>query len=76
MPDMYYSTNLTNNVTLCIAPLTDQQIASAGPEIADDPLGYFLYEYCADTGPHNVSVIAKVVDDEAAWRLSRMLKME
>lgn len=76
MSDLYYSTNLTNDVTLCIAPLTDQQAAAAGPEIIANPLGYFLYQHRASSAPDELEVIARVVNAEAAWRLSRILNME
>jgi hypothetical protein len=76
MPDFYFSTNLSNDVVLCISPLTDEKAANANPEIARDPTGYFLYEYNASGNADDVSVIARVCSEDAAFRLSRILGMD
>lgn len=73
---LYFSTNVSNDTLLCISPLTDTRAAAAGPEVESDPVGYFLYECRVSGGPDDVSVIARVLTEEAAWRLSRLLKME
>ena len=76
MPDFYLSTNLTNDTILCISPLTDECAAAAGNEIESDPLGYFLYERSASGSPNEISVLARLISEEAAWALSRLLNLE
>ena len=75
MAKHYFTTNLDNETTLSIASLTDRRIALSGQEI-DDPSGYFLYETCKSQEPNEVRVIAKVLSEEDAFQLSRMLNME
>ena len=43
MAEHYFSTNIDNETTLCIAPLTNRRLAMSGQEISDTS-GYFLYE--------------------------------
>jgi hypothetical protein len=71
MAELYFSTNVDNDVELCISPLTDSRAASAGLENA---LGYFLYERCHSD--NSVAVIARVHSEEAVLRLSQILGME
>ena len=42
MANFYFSVNLDNDRTLCVAPLTNRKIAMAGVEVPD-PSGYFLF---------------------------------
>jgi len=71
MDEFYFSTNVDNDVTLCISPLTDHKAISAG---IDDKLGYFLYEKTHSND--GVAVIARLHSEEAAYRLSQILGME
>jgi hypothetical protein len=75
MAEYYFTTNIDNETTLCIAPLTDRRIAMSGQEIAD-PSGYFLYETRKSQEPNEVRIIARVFSEEAAFELSRLLNME
>ena len=72
MAAYYFTTNIDNETTLCIAPLTNRRIAMSGQEIADTS-GYFLYETCKAQEPNEV---AQLLSEEAALRLSRMLDMD
>jgi hypothetical protein len=75
MAKHYFTTNLDNETTLSIASLTDRRLALSGQEIGD-PSGYFLFETSKSQEPNEVKIIAKVLSEEAAFQLSRMLKME
>jgi hypothetical protein len=72
MDEFYFSTNVGNEVTLCISPLTDTHANAAG--LDDDRTGYFLYERSQCGG--DVAVIARLHSEEAAFRLSKILGME
>lgn len=74
MTEFYFSTNLDNNRTLHIAPLTDRLIAESGQDVPD-PSGYFLFERRRADGPVRVEIIAQVMSEEAALRLRDMLAM-
>jgi hypothetical protein len=71
MDEFYFSTTVDNDVMLCISPLTDEKAAAAGLK---DGLGYFLYE--RKHSDDAIAVIARLHDEEAVLRLSRMLGME
>ena len=58
----------------CISPLTDERASAAGLEA--DATGYFLYERSQSGGANDVSVLAQIHSEEAAFRLSRMLGMD
>jgi hypothetical protein len=75
MAEFYFSTNLDNETVLCIAPLTNRRAAMSGQEIADQS-GYFLYETCKSQDPNEVRVIAQLLSEESALKLSRLLNME
>jgi hypothetical protein len=75
MADHYFSTNIDNKITLCIAPLTSRRLAMSGQEIADTG-GYFLYETNKSELPNEVRIIAQILSEEAAFQLSRILNME
>ena len=66
----YFSTNLDNDTELLLAPLTDDTAIAAGLD-PDQSGGYYLYEQCST----NITIIARVDTDEAAFVLGRMLKM-
>lgn len=73
MGEFYFSVNLDNDRTLCIAPLTDRKIALSGEEI-NDPSGYFLFE-TRGSEDAAVEIIARLQSEEAALRLREMFKM-
>lgn len=66
-------------LALCVsqhegAKLTDERASAAGLEV--DATGYFLYERSQSGGANDVSVLAQIHSEEAAFRLSRMLEMD
>jgi hypothetical protein len=74
MAEFYFSVNLDNERTLCLAPLTDCRIAMAGIDIGD-PSGYFLFETRGTGDNAGIEVIARVLTEDAAFRLRDMLNM-
>jgi hypothetical protein len=74
MAELYFSVNLDNDRTLCIAPLTERRIAMSDQELTDTS-GYFLFEQRNSETLDNVEIIAQVISEEAALRLREMLKM-
>jgi len=74
MAELYFSANITNDVTLCISPLTDERAMAAGFD--QDATGYFLYERSQSGGANDFEVLAQIHSEEAAFRLSQMLGMD
>ena len=74
MAEFYFSVNLDDTRTLCLAPLTDRRIAMSGQEI-ENAAGYFLFEQSGSGEFANVEIIAHVVSDEAAYKLRDMFRM-
>jgi hypothetical protein len=75
MAEHYFSTNLDNEITLCIAPLTNKRLAMSGQHIPDAS-GYFLFETNKSEYPNEVRVIAQILSEDDAFQLSRRLNME
>ena len=75
MSDPYYfSTNLDNNRVLCIAPLSNRRIESC-PDRLNDVSGYFLFETKRETDPQSTKVLARIISEDAAFKLSEILNM-
>lgn len=74
MAEYYFSVNLDNDRTLCIAPITDEMAASAEPEI-EDASGYFLFERRGSDDASVIEILAHLASEEAALRLRDMFKM-
>ncbi|MBR0906296.1 hypothetical protein [Bradyrhizobium liaoningense] len=74
MAKLYFSTKVSNDLTLCISPLTDERASAAG--LDPSATGYFLYERSQSGGANEFSVLAQIHSEEAAFRLSRMLGMD
>lgn len=74
MAEYYFSAQMDNGGTLCIAPLTDRRIELSGEEVAD-PSGYFLYSTMGDEHCKAVQILASIPSEEAAWRLKEMLNL-
>lgn len=73
MAQFYFSVNIDNDRTLCLAPLTDRKIAMSGQEIADTS-GYFLFE-TRGSDERGVEIIAHVVSEDAVFRLREAFNM-
>lgn len=69
----YYSANIDNDQSIIISPLTNLQANAAGIN-PDNAGGYYLY-YKSQSSPEDVEVLARVQSEEAAFRLSRLLKL-
>jgi hypothetical protein len=74
MTQFYFSVNIDNDRTLCIAPLTERKIALSGQEVPD-PSGYFLFEQRGSDDFASVEIIAQLMSEEAAFMVRDMLKM-
>ncbi|MCV9938699.1 hypothetical protein OIU35_20320 [Boseaceae bacterium BT-24-1] len=74
MADMYFSVNIDNDRTLCLAPLTERKIIASGQDIADTS-GYFLFERRGSGDFATVEIIAQVISDDAVFRIREMLNM-
>ena len=74
MDKIYYSVNIDNERTLCIAPLTDRRITMSGQEI-DDTSGYFLFEKRGYGAFAGIEIIARLASEDAVDRLRDMLNM-
>ena len=75
MAQFYFSVNIDNDRTLCVAPLTDRKIMLSGQEVPD-PGGYFLFERRGSEEFGRVEIIAQAISEEAAFRLRDMFSME
>jgi pyruvate/2-oxoglutarate/acetoin dehydrogenase E1 component len=75
MAEFYFSVNLDNDRTLCVAPLSDRRIALSGQDIRNRG-GYFLFEQRGSEEFGRVEIIAHIVSEEAAFRLREMFNME
>ena len=72
----YYSASITNDRALYISPLTDRQAEASGYPL-EDASGYFLYERRGSSEVANkITILAQIPNEEAAFALSRLLKME
>lgn len=70
MSDYYFSMAIGNQRSLCISPLTNDELAS-GEGRAGNGLGYFLYE--RDGADDGLNVLAKIVSEDAAVKLYEAL---
>jgi hypothetical protein len=70
----YFTANLDDDTRLFLSPLTDEEAIAAGRSDYDTS-GYFLYEKSA-SNPTSINILARIDGDDAAFALSRMLKMK
>jgi hypothetical protein len=75
MAEFYFSVNLAEDRTLCLAPLTERRISLANQQITDSS-GYFLYETRGSGENASVEVIAQVFSEEAAFLLRDQFHMD
>jgi hypothetical protein len=74
MAEFYFSVNLDNHRTLCVAPLTDRRIAMSGQDVPDVS-GYFLFEKRGDGEAVKIEILAHAMSEDAAFRLRDVLNM-
>lgn len=70
----YFSKPLDSDRTLCVSPLTDRLLQSAGQEIGDVS-GYFLFCQDRSEGMTGVQILARLESEEAAFALKTLLGM-
>lgn len=75
MDSLYFSAPIDEERTLCLAPITERRREMASQEI-DDPSGYFLYELTGSGESARVEIIARLISEDAVFRLRDMLKLE
>lgn len=73
MDQLYFSAEIEGGKMLCLAPLTDSQIENSGQDIPDSA-GYFLFERDKND-PFRIEVIAKVISDEALFKLKQAFNL-
>lgn len=64
MDEYYFSVDLDDNRTLCLAPLSDRWLEMSNADITD-PSGYFLFEKKGDGDFARIEIIAQIISDEA-----------
>lgn len=69
MSDYYFSLAVGNQRSLCISPLTADELAATDAR-GGNGLGYYLYEREGDEG---LTVLAKIVSVDAAVKLYESL---
>jgi len=72
MSDYYFSAQIGDEKTLCLAPLSDRRIDMSGQSISD-PSGYFLYEQRGSGDMAEVEILAHLLSEDAAFRLRELL---
>ncbi|MCF2524238.1 hypothetical protein [Bradyrhizobium sp. G127] len=75
MSDFYFSAQVDDETTICIAPITERRVELSGEEI-EDKSGYFLFETKGGAEPSEVHVLARLTSEEAALRLKSMLALK
>lgn len=74
MGQLFFSTRLDSDRTLCLAPLTERRAKLARTEVADVS-GYFLFETLGNGSDAEIEIIAQIETDEAVMRLSELLNL-
>ena len=73
MEEYYFGVPLTNSKTLCIGPITREEANANDPQVCDG-LGFYLYVVAEGSHTDGIEVLAKLVSEEAASRLSNLLR--
>jgi hypothetical protein len=74
MADLYLSAELSQGKRLSIAPITSAKLERC-IDAPSDTSGYFLTEECSGDPFGLVTILARIEDSEAAFRLGRMFAM-
>lgn len=75
MDDLYFSAPIDQERTLCLSPITERR-REMSSQLIDDPSGYFLYELTGTGESARVEIIARIISEDAVYRLREMLKLE
>lgn len=74
MADLYLTGNAPDGKRLVIAPITSRKLARCA-EPPQDTSGYFLTEEQADGQGGLLTILARMADAEAAFRIGRLFCM-
>ena len=74
MAELFMSAETEDGKLLSIAPITSSKLARC-EEIPSDTSGYFLTEEIISDPLGVVTILARIADSEAAFRLGRMFSM-
>ncbi|MEQ9258735.1 MAG: hypothetical protein RIG84_06530 [Roseovarius sp.] len=74
MSELYLTGKSPDGKRLMIAPITSKKLARC-PEPPSDTSGYFLMEEQDDTPNSVLTILARISDAEAAFRLGRLFCM-
>ena len=74
MSDLYLSGETTDGTRLSLAPITSDKLARCADAPADTT-GYFLLEEDPRDPFGTINILARIDDDEAAFRLGQMIQM-
>lgn len=74
MADLYLTADTADGKRLSIAPITSARLARC-PEPPEDTSGYFLTEEARADPMGVVTILARIADANAAFRLGRMFSM-
>ncbi|MBV8889015.1 MAG: hypothetical protein JO305_05035, partial [Alphaproteobacteria bacterium] len=72
MEEYYFDVPLSNSRSICIGSVTVAEAAATGANFCDG-LGYYLYLTDNDN-PQATEVLARFASEEAAMRMTAMLK--
>ena len=76
MSDFVFSRAISNHRRLYISPLPDKDIEPSMPLSKTNRLSYYLYEMGESLDDDDITVLAKLVSEDAALRLRDVLQME
>lgn len=74
MAELYLTANIENGKRLSIAPITSSKLARCS-EPPEDTSGYFLTEDRPSDPFGAATILARIVDADAAFRIGRMFSM-
>ena len=73
MDDFYFSVDLDESRTLCLAPISDRMAELVGEDFDGPAHGYFLYESAKEG--RDINIIARATSYEAALQMRDMFSM-
>lgn len=75
MADLFFSTDLSDGRRLSIAPMTRARLSRCS-EPPSDTSGYFLTEEDLRDPLAMLTILARIDDDDAAYRMGQMFHMD
>ena len=74
MAEMFLSVQVDGDTTISVAPLTDRLLEASGQDV-EDVSGYFLVERRGSGPSEQVEIMARVLSEDAAFRLAQLFRM-